>query len=181
MTTNKVKSKGGRPQNEVWEHYTQSERDIEGHASATCNYCEQKFGRGDVTILQGHIANHCLNAPSQLIRKYQNIFEEKARNTKKRKNNQSSLHDYHDTDEVLSQGRIDRINRALLKLFICCGIAFHIVESPFFVDLLHELNAAYDPPSRELLANRLLEDELGNINSKINKELDGSNNLTLGI
>ena len=67
MTTNKGKGKGGRPQNEVWEHYTQSERDSEGYANATCNFCEQKFSRGDVTILQGHIANHCLNAPSLLI------------------------------------------------------------------------------------------------------------------
>ena len=182
MTTNKVKGKG-RPQNEVWDHYTQSKHDSEGHASATCNFCEQKFSRGNVTTLQGHIANHCLNAPSLLIRKYQNMFEEKANktNNKKRKNNQTSLHNYHDTDEQLSQGRIDRINRALLKLFVCCGISFRIVESPFFIDFLHELNTAYDPPSRELLANRLFEDELGNVNSKINRELEGSNNLTLGI
>ena len=186
MTTaiNKAKGKGGWPQNEVWEYYTQSERDSEGHASATCKFCEQKFSRGDVTTLQGHIANHCLNSPSPLIRKYQNIFEDKANktyNNKKRKINQTSLHDYHDTDESLSQGRINRINRALLKLFVCCEISFRIVKSPFFIDFLYELNTAYDPPSRELLVNRLFEDELGDINSKINRELEGSNNLTLGI
>ena len=52
------------------------------------------------------------------------MFEEKANktNNKKRKNNQTSLHNYHDTEEQLSQGRIDRINRALLKLFVCYGI-----------------------------------------------------------
>src|SRR6266516_3379047 len=135
MTTYKVKGKGGRPQNEVWDYYTQSERDSKGLASATCNFCKQKFSKGDVTTLQGHIANHCLNAPSLLIRKYQNMFEEKANktNNKKRKNNQTSLHNYHDTDEQLSQGRIDRINRALLKLFVCCGISFRIVKSPFLL------------------------------------------------
>ena len=52
MTTNK--RKGGRPQNEVWEHYTQGERDSEGHASGTCNYCDKIFSRGDVSTLQGH-------------------------------------------------------------------------------------------------------------------------------
>ena len=182
MTTNKVKDKRDRPQNEVQDHYIQSERDLEGHASATCNFCEQKFSRGDVTTLQGHIANHCLNVPSLLIRKYQNMFEEKANktNNKKRKNNQTSLHNYHDTDELF-QGRIDKINRALLKLFVCCEISFRIVKFPFFIDFLHELNTAYDPPSRELLANHLFEDELGNVNSKINRELEGSNDLTLGI
>ena len=181
-TTNKVKSKGGRPQNEVWEHFSQGERDTEGHASATCKYCEQKFSRGDITILQGHIANHCLYAPSQLIRKYQNLFEEKVKNTKKRKNNnQSTLDDHHDSDESLPKGRVDRINRAFLKFFICCGVLFRIVKLPFFVDFLHELNAAYNPPSCELLANRIFEDKLGNINSKISRELDSSSNLTLGI
>ena len=180
MATNK--RKGGRPQNEIWEHYTQGERDSEGHASGTCNFCGKIYSRGDVSTLQGHIANHCPSAPPHLIRKYQKIFEEKADNSKKRKfSNQTSLHDYHDTDEPLPQGRIDRINRALLKFFVCCGISFRVVESPFFIDFINELNVAYDPPSRELLANRLFEDELGDINSKIRKELQISDNLTLGI
>ena len=69
----------------------------------------------------------------------------------------------------------------MLKFFVCCGVSFRIVESPFFINFLQELNAAYDPPSRELLANCLFEDELGNVNFQINKELEASNNLTLGI
>ena len=182
MTNNKSNKGRGRPQNEIWEYYTQGERDSEGHASANCNFCDQKFGRGDIAVLQGHFANHCLNAPADLIRKYQKNFEEKANNNaKKRKSNQTSLHDYHDTNEPLPQGRTERINRALLKFFVCCGVSFRIVESPFFIDFLQELNAAYDPSSCELLANRLFEDELGNVNFQINKELEASNNLTLGI
>ena len=55
--------RAGRPKNEVWEHYQQSNNDGEGHASATCNYCSVKFSRGEVTILQGHLANHCIEAP----------------------------------------------------------------------------------------------------------------------
>ena len=181
MTTNKAKGKGGQPQNEVWKYYTQNERDSEGHASATCKFCEQKFSRDDVTTLQGHIANHCLNASFPLIWKYQNIFKDKANSNKKRKINQTSLHNYHDTDESLPEGRINRINRALLKLFVCYEISFHIVESPFFIDFLCKLNAAYDPSSCELLANRLFEDELEDVNSKVNRELEESNNLTLGM
>jgi hypothetical protein len=69
----------------------------------------------------------------------------------------------------------------LLKFFVCCGISFRVVESPFFIDFINELNIAYDPPSRELLANQLFEDELEDINSKIYKELQMSDNLTLGI
>src|SRR5581483_3286974 len=179
MTTNKRKA--GRPQNEIWEHYTQGERDSEEHASGKCNFCEKNFSRGDMSILQGHIANHCPNAPPFLIRKYQKVFEEKADNKKRKSSNQTSLHDYHDTDEPLPQGKIDSINRALLKFFIFCGISFRVVESPFFIDFVNLLNIAYNLPSRELLANRLFEDELGNIKSKICRELEISENLTLGI
>ncbi|CAB4489586.1 unnamed protein product [Rhizophagus irregularis] len=181
MTTNKCKE--GRPQNEVWEHYTQGERNSEGHASGTCKFCKKIFSRGDVSTLQRHIANHYPNALPHLIRNYQKVFEEKANNNnKKRKfSNQTSLYDYHDADEPLSQRRIDRINRTLLKFFVCCGISFRVVESPFFTDFINELNVAYDPPFQELLANCLFKDELGNVNSKIHKELQMSDNLTLAL
>ncbi|GET53692.1 ribonuclease H-like domain-containing protein [Rhizophagus irregularis DAOM 181602=DAOM 197198] len=131
-------------------------------------------------IHKSHIANHCPNVPPHLIRKYQKVFEKKADNSKKRKfSNQISLYDYHDTDKPLPQGRIDKINRALLKFFICCRISFRMVESPFFIDFINELNVAYDHSSRDLLANCLFEDKLGDINSKICKELQISDNLML--
>jgi hypothetical protein len=174
------KKKRGRPQDDVWSHYIQGERDKEGHASSTCIYCNENCSRGDITMMQGHLANHCQEAPGPVIRKYQSFFEGKQTKTKKRCLSQTSLKDFHDVIEELPQGKIDRINRALIKLFVCCGISFRIVESPFFVDFVQELNASYDPPSREVLANRLFESELGYVNSKITKELDSSDNLTLG-
>jgi hypothetical protein len=182
MTT-VAKSKGGRPRDEVWTYFTQGERDSEGHASAVCSFCNIKYNRAEMTVLKGHLANHCSQAPADIIRKYLNIFEQKSsdKTNKKRKvTGQTILDEYHDIDEPLPKGRIDRINRALIKLFVCCGIAFHIVESPFFIDFLKELNSAYDPPSREILSNRIFEGELGNINSKVAKELEQSDNLTLG-
>ncbi|EXX68133.1 hypothetical protein RirG_107750 [Rhizophagus irregularis DAOM 197198w] len=54
-----------------------------------------------------------------------------------------------------------------------------MVESPFFIDFINELNVAYDHSSRDLLANCLFEDKLGDINSKICKELQISDNLML--
>jgi BED zinc finger len=179
-----TKTKPGRPRNDIWEYYTQGERDSEGHASAECNFCHVKYSRGEIEIMKGHLANHCPDAPGNVIRTYQNLFEQKAKNinntgNKKRKG-QMTLNDYHDKDEPLPQGRINRINRALIKLFVCCGMSFRIVESPFFIDFLKELNSGYSPPSRDLLSGRLLEDELGNVNSKISNELKLTDNLTLG-
>jgi len=55
-----------------------------------------------------------------------------------------------------------------------------VVESSFFIDLLKELNSAYNLPFRNILSNRLLESELEYVNSKVSKELDSTNNLTIG-
>jgi hypothetical protein len=179
----KGKGKGSRRQDEVWVHFTQSERDSQGHASASCNFCQFRFSRGEIAALQGHIANHCMKAPIILIRKYQSALEEnQTKNDKKRKGpeGQKYLDEYHDNPKPLPQGRVDRINRALIKFFVCCGVPFRVVESPFFIDLLKELNSAYNLPSRGVLTNRLLESELGYVNSRVSKELDSMDNLTIG-
>lgn len=93
---------------------------------------------------------------------------------------QQSMDNYHDYTE-LCEGRITRINRALIKFFIACGISFRIVEHPFFINLTKELNAGYDPPTREVLTDQLLERELAQVNSKIKSEIENENNLTLGL
>lgn len=90
------------------------------------------------------------------------------------------MDEYHDTTKPLPQGRVDRIDRALIKFFVCCGVPFRVVESPFFIDLLKELNSAYNLPSHDVLSNRLLEQELGYVNSRVSKELDSMDNLTIG-
>ncbi|CAG8709201.1 12951_t:CDS:2 [Rhizophagus irregularis] len=67
----------------------------------------------------------------------------------------------------------------LRRAFFTVIITF--LETKLVLEREIELNVAYDPPSRELLANRLFEDELGNVNSKIHKELQMSDNLTLAL
>ena len=44
--------RAGWPKNEVWEHYQQNVSDSEGHTLATCIYCDLKYSRGEVTVLQ---------------------------------------------------------------------------------------------------------------------------------
>ena len=57
---------------------------------------------------------------------------------------------------------------------------FWVVESPFFIDLLKELNLAYNLPSRDILSNHLLESELEYVNLKVSKKLNSMNNLIIG-
>jgi hypothetical protein len=92
---------------------------------------------------------------------------------------QTTMTAFHDSTN-LSEARINRINRALVKFFVCCEISYRIVKHPFFIDLLKELNAGYDPPTQEYLSGRLLETELCNVNEKMNEDIMNQHNLTLG-
>ena len=60
----------------------------------------------------------------------------------------------------LLDSRITHINHVLIKFFVACGISFKIVEYPFFINLLKELNGGYDSPTREMLSGQMLEREL---------------------
>jgi len=46
---------------------------------------------------------------------------------------------------------IARSNRALVRLFVCCGIPFSVADSPFFWDFTKTLCFNYDPPRRTAL------------------------------
>ncbi|EXX73575.1 hypothetical protein RirG_059120 [Rhizophagus irregularis DAOM 197198w] len=109
-------------------------------------------------------------------------WQDKSKSSKKGKysEGQSNMDDYHDLTELNKQ-RCTRINRALVKFFIACRIAFRIVEHPFFINFIKELNARYNTLTREVLVNQLLERELVQVNFKVNSELEKKMNLMLGL
>ena len=97
--------------------------------------------------MEGHIANHCKKASSEVIWEYLqrlskteetfNFFSPS--NIKKRKSidkTQTSLKQLFNQIEELTLGYINQINRTLLKFFICCEVSFQIVKNLFFVDLI---------------------------------------------
>ncbi|GBB93230.1 hypothetical protein RclHR1_21350001 [Rhizophagus clarus] len=118
------------------------------------------------------------------------VVTEKVRNWKNTSNKkrkvdksivgQNTITAFHDSTNP-PKARINQINSALVKCFVCCGIAFRIIEHSFFIDLLKELNAGYDPPTREYLSNCLLETELCNVNEKMDEDIKNQQNLTLDV
>ncbi len=175
------KKRGGWPLGTIWEDIQQGESVAPGKFSATCKYCRVTWTRGDIPKLEQHLSNHCPEASGSVVRKYMTkIIERNDKPSKKRKTGQQTIDSYHDYAE-LPESRITRINRALVKFFIACGISFRIVEHPFFINLMRELNGGYNPPSREFLANQLLERELAQVQSKVKYELEKETDLTLGL
>ena len=69
--------------------------------------------------------------------------------------------DFHDSMRIPS-ARVTRINCALAKFFVTCDISFWIVEYPFFINFVKELNSLNKLSTREYLSNQLLEQKASN-------------------
>lgn len=151
-----------------------------GKFGAICKYCETNWKRVEVSTLKEHLASHCKHVPVLVLREHMQKVTTRE-NAKKRKleSGQSTMLSFHDPEEI-PDSRINRINRAMGKFFIACGVSFRIVEHPFFIDLVKELNAGYDPPTREYLSTRILERELCHVNENIHRDIMNNFNLTLG-
>lgn len=175
------KNKGGRPLNSIWDDINRGTSVGSGKFAASCKYCNVTWPRGEISRLEEHLSNHCERAPATVVRKYMTKVMERQDKSKKRKvsDSQRTMDDYHDSTE-LNESRYTRINRSLIKFFVACGISFRVVEHPFFVNFIKELNAAYNPPTIEILVNQLMERELAFVNHKIKSELEVETNLTLG-
>ena len=183
MTDLTNKRKGGRPLGSIWEDITKGNHVGSGKYQATCSYCNLSWPRGDVSRLEEHLANHCKEAPVSVVRRYlTKVLEREDKANKKRKvaGNQLTMTDYHDSTNI-PNARITRINRVLAKFFVACGISFRVVEHPFFVNFIKELNFAYEPPTREFLSDQLLERELATVNKAVTSIIENRANLTLGL
>ncbi len=75
---------------------------------------------------------------------------------------------------------IARVNRTLVHFFVCCGIPFSVVDSPFFQDFVKSLCFEYKLPKRTTFSTTYLNTETANIALKIEEELHKSKDLTLG-
>ncbi|RIB15476.1 hypothetical protein C2G38_2093109 [Gigaspora rosea] len=62
-----------------------------------------------------------------------------------------------------------------------CGLPFSIIENPWFINILKSLRSSYTPPTREYLANTLLNEEVIKINWETEEYLQTADNLTLGL
>ena len=183
------KSSGGRPKSLVWGTYIKQGKSVsEGHYEATCLYCNTFWHKGSPQILEAHLTNSCLKAPLEVKQIFLNWLAAKAeifvsnQQNKKWKldggTEQSKITDFHESSK-LSPERSHEIDWACVKSFVLCGIPWHAIENPFFVEFLKTLRPGYIPPSKEKLSGELFDHEVAVVNSQIIRELKNSTNLTL--
>jgi len=193
-----ILNKGGRPKAAIWNNFNQGNSDKNGHYSAICHYCNQKWQRGKPAAMEAHLALRCKgNIPDDIKKHW--LIEVAKRGEKSSTNNdddddlptssttkksktsrQQSMDNHFKSIRPVTLQHSQDITKALLKAFVCCGIPFAIIDNPFFRDLLQLLEPGYTPPHRDTLSNKCLDEEIARITVKMDTQLSKSENLTLG-
>ncbi|EXX53344.1 hypothetical protein RirG_244820 [Rhizophagus irregularis DAOM 197198w] len=73
------------------------------------------------------------------------------------------------------------IDEVISLAFIMCGIPFHVINNPFFINALKILNPNYIAPFHKTLSKQLLDNEVAKVNNKIDEILEFTNNLTISL
>lgn len=186
-----TKKNSGRPFGKVWEHITKGKEISRGHYEGTCNYCKKYWNNAKPSLLRSHLASHCSKCPNNIVQEFLKIIATK--NSELNENKRQKISDSSSTSiqkqsiienhyeiKKISNSRQNDIDNALIKAFVCCNLAFSIIENPFFKELLKTLSPGYQIPSRKKLYE-FLEYEVAQINLKVQKIYEENNNLTLGI
>ena len=179
------KSKAGRKKGPVWNHFDEKGTKKEGHIGCKCKYCLWYQNRGEPAIMQAHLALNCSHAPYDVKMEYLLIVktrgEKKAVKSNKRKCTESpKIDDYYESNTITPAKQL-MCDRAITKFFVCCGIAFQLIEHPFFIDMVKSLCCGYEIPCSTTLSTSLLDTELANVIVDQYQTLENEKNLTLGI
>lgn len=172
-----TKHAGGRPKDAVWVYFEHNATKFPGHFDAKCNFCSRYWKMGVVKKLQVHLARECNDIDNDTKHKYMLIVAKRDGLL-----DDTNIMEIIESDkDNLSTEQIAIIDRSVLKAFVMCGIPFRVIENPYFVNLLKNLNSNYEIPSRERLSNNLLDEEAIRIEIKIKNSLEKAKNLTLGM
>ena len=184
--------KPGRKKHKVWNYFIEEETRKAGHSSSTCVYCSKTWDRGRVTEMMAHLAFQCEDVESTVKEEYlkilaaNNYSEQPSAITKKRKLNEEIATGIQPkiTSKLqkmtIDPGQRSLCNRSLTRFFVCCGIPFSTVESPYFIDLVKNLCAGYQLPDRRTLSNTWLNNEVARVTVDVEEILKNQENLSLG-
>ena len=179
--------------NPVWDHFEEDVRKG-GHSPSVCKYCGDSQARGRIPDMIAHLALQCESVDASIKEHYLRILAGNDRSseqsatkvTNKRKLNEEIATGIQPkiTSKLqkisIDPGQKQLCNRALTRFFVCCGIPFTTVESPFFIDLVKNLCAGYELPDRRTLSNNWLNNEAARITVDVEEILKKQENLSLG-
>ncbi len=196
------KKVGGRPVSKIWEWFIKGDQvsNSKGYYSATCSFCEYQWNTAKPAKLKKHLAYECKKVDSETrISALMMLANDCAvdsdddhddttsistRSTKsitktnKKQKSQTTIDDHYENYPT-PLNKEDQINKILAKMFVCCNLPLSLIEHPFFIEFVKTLRATYLLPSRWVLSNTLLDQEISRINIKIERIVDKEVNLTI--
>lgn len=180
VETNIERKKGGRPRAMIWNFFIEGSDQSDGHRSATCSACNTTWQRGKTSVMERHILVDCKKVTPEVKEAIRYMVEsrEKFGINQNPGDDQKTLEEFFDT-LILSQEKKAKIDLALIKLFVCCGLSWRLVEHPFFIEFIKELRSVYNLPNRKTLAGTFLDGEILRVNTKVYRLLEKEKNLTL--
>jgi|ERR1044071_4285424 hypothetical protein len=194
------KKKPGKKKNNVWDHFTEDTRK-KGHSSSICKFCGESKARGRPSEMMAHLALQCDKVEASVKEKYLKTLAQVnqtsestsfaklpyTKGANKRKLNEDIASGIQPKitsklqKSTIDPGQQALCNKSLTRFFVCCGIPFSTVESPFFIDLVKNLCASYQLPDRRTLSNTWLDNETARIVVEVEEILKRQENLSLGI
>ncbi|CAB4412769.1 unnamed protein product [Rhizophagus irregularis] len=184
--------KPGKKKNDVWNYFIEEEARKFGHSPSTCVYCGDARNRGRVPDMMAHLALQCEKVEASVKEQYLRILAQNNEQssgritTRKRKLNEEIATGIQPKitsklqKSAIDPGQQYLCNRALTRFFVCCGVPFSTVESPFFIDLVMNLCAGYQLPDRKTLSDTWLSNEVARITVDVEGILKKQENLSLG-
>jgi|SRR3989337_1596718 len=188
MPLNKKKNPGGRQPGKVWKWMIKGEQVSKGYYAATCTFCEFHWDTAKPIYLKKHLAYECNKVDTDTkIEVLILLASDKADSddnsnststTSTAKRSQANIDEGYENVPT-SLNKEDQINQALVKLFVCCNLPLALVEHPFFHEFIKTLRSTYSLPSRWILSNTLLNQEIARVNVKVMRIVDKEVNLTI--
>src|SRR2546423_477673 len=115
-------TKRGRPESHVWDHFIKQSLGS-GHYSAKCHYCASSWSKGRPETLKAHLALYCSQMPLNIKSEFMELLAS-GNTSANRKQKENS----NDSSAIIDIDKKNKIDQALIRFFICCGIPFSIVD-----------------------------------------------------
>ena len=150
----------------IWNHFEEKSRKKDGHTGCKCKYYLWSQLRRKPAIMQAYLALNCRHVPYDVKMEYLLLVksrgEAKANKRKRIESQTFNIDDYYESTIITSAKQI-MCDRAITKFFVCCRIAFQLIEHTFFIDMVKSLCNGYEIPCSTTLSTSLLDAELAHI------------------
>jgi hypothetical protein len=148
-----VKHDGGRSKNIVWNYFEHNTLKHPDYYDAKCKFCGTYWKNGIVKKLQVHLASKCENVDVEIKNKFMHYVATRYGIVNE---NQMEIESDGENEE-LSEKQVALIDCSILKAFVMYTIPFRIIENPYFINALKNLQPNYNFPSQECLTTNLLQ------------------------